>query len=145
MTDMVNVMVSLPADRMKAFQRIVPSRWGGRVISVSAPDGLPPLSAAQARRRMVQEATPLQLRVIDALHGLPRHEGTRAAIAMAAAVNERTFEGVLGSLGAKLNSRMPGQRRRAVHLWLEETTTIDGEKLYRLRPEFITDCGRWHA
>jgi len=114
------------------------------IVSVTAAAGgdtAPTL--ASARHAMATEATELQGRALDALHSRPAHEATLAELAKALGVDQQRVLGVLGSLGAKLNQHLTGHRSRAMHLWAEETTTVGGEKLYRLRPEFIVDCGRW--
>ena len=141
--DVVTVTVEMPADRLEAFRRGL-RRTGARVVSVTgAAAGNTAPTLASARRAMVAESTEFQARTLDGLYDRPGHEATLSELAQALDVDQNRVLGALGSLGAKLNQHLTGQRSRAMHLWLEETTTVSGEKLYRLRPEFIAECGRW--
>lgn len=140
--DQLDVTAEISADRLEALRTAI-KRLGGRVVAVTGEAGTAPPTLADARRRMVADATAFQLRTLDALYARPGHEATLTELALDLGEHEQRVLGALGSLGAKLNRQLTGQRARAMHLWAEETTSLSGHKLYRLRPEFISECGRW--
>ena len=144
MSDFITITVELPADRTERFRRNV-KKFGGRVSSISGPAGAVAATntVAAAERLMVADAKAFECRVLDALYDSPDHAGTSAELARILRVDEKRVLGAFGSLGAKLNRHLTGQRTRAMHIWLEETTSVAGEKIYRMRPEFVTNCGRW--
>ncbi|MFL5283547.1 MAG: hypothetical protein ACJ8AW_21785 [Rhodopila sp.] len=123
------VTAEVPADRLEAFRRAV-KKMQGRVVAVAGAASGTAQTLASARRAMAKEATTLQARTLDALYARLRHEATLKELAEAVGVDQTRILGVLGSLGARLNQHLTGQRSRAMHLWAEETTAVSGEKLY---------------